>query len=250
MKAVVSEKYRSLSNELLKASRNELPVEKVFCNKRNRVELVTVGGRKLVVKHYKRPGFFNGMIYTLFRKSKARRAYEYANLLNERGFHSPTPVAYYEKKNFGVFRDGCFIAEYVDFPSVRDIFFGENQLATDSPERSRIAGELSDLTLQLHRKGIQPLDYNMSNILIDNQGEKPIFWLIDLNRMELGKQPGLKHAMLSFFQLGTYYPDYEKLLRHYADSMGWDLETCIYHVIRHRRSFNRLRNFKHLFKRK
>lgn len=254
MKSEINPVYASLRRELLTAIQGETKVEKVFCNNRNTVELVDIDGIKMVVKRYRRPGIFNRLVYTFFRKTKARRAYKYAELLNSKGFNSPTPVAYFEKFSKGVFQDGYFISEYVECPSVQDYFFGDRQLAFESPERTNIALQLSKLTLQLHDQGIQPLDYNMSNILVEDVNtEEMKFWLIDLNRMRIGRQPGLKQAMLSFFQLGTYYPDYAKLLEPYAAARGWDVEECIYHVIRHRRGFNRLRRlkqyFKHLFRR-
>lgn len=250
IKSVVNPKFFHLEEELRKAVDGLIPVKKVFCNKRNTVELVEIGGSPMVIKRYKRQGWIKGLIYTLLRKTKAQRAYEYANFLNQNGFHSPEPVAYFEESSGGVFHEGFFIAEYKNFPSVLDLFFGEEgkQLPVGSPERKRIAEALSDFTLSLHQNGIQPLDYNMSNILIEDDGKEITFWLIDLNRMQIGRVPRLKKAMLSFFQLGTYYPDYTNLLHNYAATKGWDLETCIYYVIRHRRSFDRFRRFKRFFK--
>lgn len=258
MKTVINPDYRSLESELQKAVNGELTVEKVFCNRRNTVVLVTVGGKKMVVKRYRRPGIVNRIVYTLFRKSKARRAYEYAKLLKSQGFDSPVPVAYFERSQCGLFRDGYFIAEYVDYPSVHDLFYGENHLDFNSPERVELARKLSEFTFELHSKGIQPLDYNMSNILIKDGGDGKKgdgtadygdveFSLIDLNRMRIGKVPRLRQAMLSFFQMGTYYPDYAILLEPYAYRRGWDVETCIYHIIRHRRAADRLRHLKRLF---
>lgn len=252
MNSVINPEYSTLEAEFQKAIKSQLPVDKVFCNKRNTVELVTIAGRKMVVKRYRRQGLFNRFIYTFFRKSKARRAYEYALMLNEKGFHSPTPIAYFEESKSGLFSDGYFISEYISGPSVLDLFYGDSPLPFDSPKRALIAAKISDLTLRLHLGGIQPLDYNMSNILVENPGsdENMRFWLIDLNRMKVGKVPAVKQAMLSFFQLGTYYPDYAKLLEPYASARGWDVETCIYRIIRHRRAFNRLRKLKQFFKRR
>jgi tRNA pseudouridine(55) synthase len=45
---------------------------------RNVVKLFEIGGQKLVVKVYKRPLLYQRIDYTFIRKSKARRAYDYA----------------------------------------------------------------------------------------------------------------------------------------------------------------------------
>ena len=41
-----------------------------------------------LIKKYKRPALINCLIYTWFRKSKAQRAFEYAELFLQRGIES------------------------------------------------------------------------------------------------------------------------------------------------------------------
>lgn len=45
---------------------------------RNQIRAFDIGGESLVVKRYKRPHLFNRVMYSFFRKNKARRAYEHA----------------------------------------------------------------------------------------------------------------------------------------------------------------------------
>ena len=73
--------------------------EEVYCNRRNTVERVRLGDKDFVIKKYKRPALINCLIYTWFRKSKAQRAFEYAELFSATGNnrHAP-PVAYIEIK--------------------------------------------------------------------------------------------------------------------------------------------------------
>ena len=55
---------------------------------RNEVRLFTVGGSALVVKRYKRVNAVQRVAYTFFRRTKARRAYDYAGavpVLEHRG---------------------------------------------------------------------------------------------------------------------------------------------------------------------
>lgn len=56
---------------------------------RNQIRAFDIGGESLVVKRYKRPHLFNRVMYSFFRKNKARRAYEHALRLRGMGFRHP-----------------------------------------------------------------------------------------------------------------------------------------------------------------
>lgn len=247
MKTVIHPDYQSYATDLMAITGGGYTPLKTFCNNRNTVELVDIKGKPVVVKRYKKTNFITGLIYTFFRKSKARRAYEHALELIKRDIRTPFPVAYFEKREYGIFRSGYFISEYVDLPAVSELFY------TDKLDRKRhdiMAGQLSRFTLTLHRKGIIPLDYNTSNLLVEMDGEHCRFYLIDINRMKFGHVPEINEAMASFFQLGTYPNDYFGLLGPYVNERGFDFEEALYHVIRHRRHQKRLRKTKRFLIRK
>ncbi|MDD3906668.1 MAG: tyrosine protein kinase, partial [Bacteroidales bacterium] len=65
---------------------------------RNEVKTFNIEGMALNVKSYRKPIFLNRVIYTFFRHSKARRAYENALEVISRGFETPAPIAYIEIK--------------------------------------------------------------------------------------------------------------------------------------------------------
>lgn len=246
MKTVIHPNYQSLTAELLALSNGNYTPEKTFCNKRNTVELVNLNGKQFVLKKYKKTNLLTGIIYTLFRKSKARRAYEHALTLLKMGIDTPFPVAYCEKKRLGIFRWGYFVSEFNDLPSVSDYFYSDK---LEDSERQRLANDISLYTLKLHQKGIIPLDYNTTNLLFKkNNDDHYVFTLIDINRMKFGNEPKIKEAMMSFFQIGTYARDYFSLLGPYTTERGFDFEDALYHVICHRRRQTRLRKFKRFFK--
>ena len=219
MRQVIHPDYTDLTDGLLKLAHGEYSPVKTFCNNRNKVDLASLDGKPVVVKKYKRTNLLTGIIYTFFRKSKARRAYEHALRLLSLGISTPFPIAYIEESRWGIFRDGYFISEYVDLPAVT-----------------------------LHMTGIIPLDYNTTNILFEKTAGRYKFTLIDINRMKIGRVPKLKEAMRSFFQLGTYPHDYLGLLEPYVWERGFNFEDALYHVIRHRRNQIRLRKIKRFFK--
>lgn len=245
MRFRTNDKYRSHIPAIKEAIAGHYTPLKTFCNGRNVVHLLEIDGRKMVLKIFKPANIVNGLIYTLFRKSKARRAFEYALQLKELDIPTPLPVAFAEKSRMGIFHRGYFLAEYVDAPSADSIFYSP---ATDEATLASMAQAISDFTLMLHLKGVQPLDYNTGNLLVSRAGDNYSFQLIDINRMRFGRVPRLHRAMKSFFQLGTYPRDYHTLLGTYCHRRGYDFETSLYHVLRYRRAQQRLRKVKKFFR--
>lgn len=247
MKSVIHPDFENIRAELVSLIKGDYTPLKTFCNKRNTVQLVSVAGRKMVLKKYKPNGWVTGLIYTLFRKSKARRAYEHAITLTSLGFDTPQPIAYFEDKRAGIFRQGYFVCDYADLPSVEQIFYSDKE-RLNKDEHLKMAHSLSRYTLSLHNAGVLPLDFNTGNILFSQAGDKYDFTLIDINRMKFGKIPGLKKAMISFFQLGTYPHDYLGLLEPYVWERQFNFEEALYEVLKLRRKQSRWRRFKGFFK--
>ena len=61
---------------------------------RNVLQRFNIEECELVVKSFMVPFFVNRVVYTLFRKSKARRSYEYAFEVLKRGRHPPDSRGY------------------------------------------------------------------------------------------------------------------------------------------------------------
>ena len=241
MKSVINPEYSHLADDFKKVIEGDYTPLKVYCDKRNRVELIEVGGRKFVVKRYRHLPPALGLIYTFFRKTKARKAYEHALLLLDKGISTPKPAAYYERKRFGIFSDGWFISEYMDLPTLLESFYHGGF----TPEEHHAAAiQLSEFTAKLHSAGIQPLDYNTSNIMYRKEGNEFQFALIDINRMRFGRVPGLKDSMRAFFQIGIIPSDYIDLLTPYILQRGFNFEASLYQILRHQRRMNRKRSFK------
>jgi len=243
MKTVIHPRYEQLRLQLTAAAQGCYTPERTFCNARNTVELFSIDGQQFVIKKYKKTDPATGLIYSIFRHTKARRAYDNALLLIENGFNTAFPVAYFEKKRFGIFHEGIFISEYLPLPQVSDMLF------SDIPFNDRywLCRNLSFFTLSLHQKGIVPIDFNASNIMFERPEHREFrFYLIDINRMETGRIPSLKKAMRAFFQLCANVWTYGTLLQPYAEARGFEFDDCIYHIIRARRRWNRLHSLKHL----
>ena len=103
MKVHIHPHYAAYESYIRAIPSEEYEREEVYCNRRNTVERVRFGDKDFVIKKYKRPALINCLIYTWFRKSKAQRAFEYAELFLQRGIETAPPVAYIEIKKNGFF---------------------------------------------------------------------------------------------------------------------------------------------------
>ena len=106
MKVHIHPHYAAYESYIRAIPSEEYEREEVYCNRRNTVERVRLGDKDFVIKKYKRPALINCLIYTWFRKSKAQRAFEYAELFLQRGIETAPPVAYIDIKKNGFFHTG------------------------------------------------------------------------------------------------------------------------------------------------
>lgn len=204
--------------------------EKTFCNRRNTVEWVKWGNKDVVIKRYKCPTWANCLIYTWWRKTKARRAYEHAEELLKRGFDTAHPIAYIEIKTGGIFHTGYFISELLPYPLMRDI----PQMNLSDEEKALIGEDFIKYTANLHEKGIMPKDYNLGNIFFHKRGAHYHFALIDINRIKIGNTPKEKDSTLFFEQMGVSISQAIHCIEQYATLRGFDADRCLFFVFLHR----------------
>jgi len=188
---------------------------------RNEVRLIEVDGVKLVVKKFKVPHLINRIAYGFFRKSKARRSYEYSKMLLEKGFGAAVPVAYREDKNLGFLSTSYFVSLYCDYG--RD--FNEFR-RTETDGREDVLRDFARFTARLHDAGIQHLDYGGGNILFRQKENKTEFCLIDINRMRLGPVD-MKSGCENFRLLYMTEEPFRILMKEYALARGFDADSCI-----------------------
>jgi hypothetical protein len=148
-------------------------------NERNRIKVFDAGNNeKIVVKSFKIPLFFNKIIYTYFRLSKAERSYNHALKLIERKINTPQPVAYIERKKNGLLADSYYISVYKEYPGIlRELRYHPLE------EKKDLVKAFVRFTVDIHEKEIFPVDYSPGNILYEKTGDEYKFCLIDINRM-------------------------------------------------------------------
>lgn len=246
MKVHIHPHYAAYESLIRVIPSGEYEREEVYCNRRNTVEKIRLKDKLFVLKKYKRPALINCLIYTWFRKSKARRAFEYAELFLNRGIETAAPVAYIEIKKNGFFHTGYFLSEFLSYPLVADT--DKNGICGE--EKDALMHDLVLFTLQLHLNKVIPLDYNPNNIFYHKENDKYNFALIDINRLKLGKVPGIRLSMNAFNQLGIPAGDFTKVIPWYAEKRGFDLEECIFFTLFSRLKWNKQRQIKKYIKSK
>src|SRR5690606_33305903 len=81
--------------------------------KRNKIKIFDIGGIMINVKSFKIPNLFNKIAYRYFRKSKAKRSFEYANYLIKNGIGTPKPIAFFERFNALGLQDSYYMSEHL-----------------------------------------------------------------------------------------------------------------------------------------
>ena len=154
---------------------------------RNSIKLFDLDGIILNIKSFKKPNLINKIAYKYFRKSKAKRSFEYATILLEKGIGTPSPIAYFENFDALGLKESYYVSEHLDC----DLTYRE-LVETDYPDAENILRQFTRFSYDLHQNGIEFMDHSPGNTLIKNNGDgKYSFYLVDLNRMKF-------HESMSF----------------------------------------------------
>lgn len=148
---------------------------------RNELRVIIVKGQLMVVKYFKRITFLNRVIYATVRKSKARRSFENSLRLLSLDVSTPEPVAYIDIYENGMLRKSFYISLFSDYLPVKDLF---GQPLAEAEEGLKA---FARFTYKLHQVGIYHNDYNLGNVLFDQEETLFDFSLIDNNRIRFSK---------------------------------------------------------------
>lgn len=224
MKIVINPVYQQLTSFI-----ENIPVlfdkggELVY-DGRNKLKVYEVGGYEVIVKSFKVPHVINRLVYTHFRLSKARRSYEYAFELKERGFLTPDPIAYIEIKNtLGLLSRSYYISIFEkDFSTIRKEMMGEKD--------EYFLTELACFISQLHAKGVLNTDLSPGNILAKREEDKILFSLVDINRIKFLDSLSLKDRYKNFERICERRETVNYLVKKYAECSLLDEELSLREV--------------------
>lgn len=147
---------------------------------RNTIKIFSLNGKPVNIKSFKIPVLINKIAYRYFRKSKAQRSFEFAQILLKKNIGTPKPIAFYEEISFPGLRKSYYVSEHMDY----DLTFRELITIPDYPDHENILRQFTRFCFELHEKGIEFLDHSPGNTLIKKTADnKYNFYLVDLNRM-------------------------------------------------------------------
>jgi hypothetical protein len=160
--------------------------------RRNTIKTFPLNDITVNVKAFKKPNAINTVVYRFFRKSKARRSFEYASLLLEKSIGTPSPVGYFENYSAFGLKDSYYISEHLS----PDLTFRELVEVPTWPDHENILRQFVRFCFLLHEKGVEFKDHSPGNTLIENKGGGQYsFYLVDLNRMAFHGSMGFEMRM-------------------------------------------------------
>lgn len=186
MKFMFTEKYNNSNEILLFIKEFDSSLGTVLgTGNRNIIKLFDLNGETINIKSFKVPNLINRIAYKYFRKSKAKRSFEYANILLKKEINTPQPIAYFENYNWLGLKESYYISKHFSC----DLTFRELVLYHNYPDHENILRQFTQFTFDLHQNGIEFLDHSPGNTLIKKKSEKQYeFFLVDLNRMNFSKE--------------------------------------------------------------
>lgn len=220
MKFILSSKYRNYREQILNCIENFNNKGEVLGDaNRNAIKLFPAEGEVLIlnIKSFKIPNAVNQLAYRYFRKSKAKRSFEYAEKLQELGIGTPDPIAYFEDPTATLFKKSFYVSEHLEADyTFRDLTQYENML-----NHEEILRAFTRFTFQLHENKVLFLDHSPGNTLIKINGGDYKFYLVDLNRMEF-KPLSFNERIKNFARLTDKQSIVETMSDEYAQCLGED----------------------------
>ena len=188
--------------------------------KRNTIKTFDYEGEIINVKSFKVPDVFNKIIYRFFRKSKAKRSYEFATILLQHKIGTPKPIAYLENFNWLGLTTSYYVCEHIeDVITFREIIHDDLY-----PDRDNIISEFSRFCYLLHESGVEFLDHSPGNTLIKKEGDHYSFYLVDLNRMQFHEKMSFEDRMNNLSRITATQSIVEKMSIAYAKVSGLDYD--------------------------
>ena len=218
MKKTVHESYQFLSKEF----------DYFIENFKNTGELVDLGQRNIIktfkvkelninIKSFKKPNFINKIVYTHFRKSKAKRSYEFANKLISKGIGTPKPMAFIEQNDWIGLTNSYYVCEHIQ----TDLTFRTLVENPDFPDHENILRQFSAFSYRLHQLGIEFKDHSPGNTLIKKgKNNHYDFYLVDLNRMNFHEQMPFELRMKNLCRLTPKEEMVRVMANEYAKQSG------------------------------
>ena len=184
---------------------------------RNNLYKIKFGNLSLVIKDFKTPHIINRHVYTTVRKSKAARSFLNALQMESLGFHTPSPVAYFEYHRATSLIYSAYVSEELTDAT-------EMRHWEDNPEASALLPQFAREMVRLHKAGVYHKDFSPGNILYTSDSMDGYnFYYVDLNRMKFNVSD--HHTLMRMFRsINLNADETRRLAMLYAEAAGLDPE--------------------------
>jgi len=252
MKYNINPKYSSLKEAILDIKKNFRSTGESIKSGRNHLKIIDLDDKKFVVKSFQKPTAIKSYTYGNIFPSKAKRSFDYANILLSKEIHTPEPVAYIEHYNGLQFQESFYISEYYPYDYDLSVLFTERGYnKTPFKDSESLWTAFIKFTLELHHKGIDHLDYTRRNVLIAQQGSEFSFSIVDLNRIDF-KSLSLRDRMKSLSRITSDSNLVKMIAKYYSESSDYDYDKCLhllqYFVRENQKYWDRKKQLKRMFK--
>lgn len=218
MKYLINSKFKDLQVSIIFFIDNFSNSGKNFViGQRNSIKLFNIDGIDVSVKSFKKPNLINKIVYRYFRKSKARRSFEFASKLMDLGIGTPQPVAFFENYDIIGLKDSYYACVHLE-----NVFeFREIVQNKNFENRDEILRQFTKFTFDMHQKGVEFLDHSPGNTLIkDNYDGTYSFYLVDLNRMKFHESIDFQTRMNNLSHLTPQKEMIAVMSNEYAQLLG------------------------------
>ncbi len=169
---------------------------------RNEIKIFQINGKTLCVKKYGLPPRLNRVLYSWgWRKPKARRTYENAQMILERGFRTPRQYGYVLVRKNGQIYESFSVGEFIE--QVRTV--------AQDKKNEKLVQAFARFTADLHAHGLMHRDYILNNVLYTCKDGEYYFTLIDVNRFIFRRKP--IRGFLRRLNLMQPFPDKREMKR-------------------------------------
>ena len=228
MKYLIHNKFKDLQERIVFFIDHFLIEGKILVNgQRNIIKLFEFEEITLSIKSFKKPNLINKIVYRYFRKSKARRSFEFASKLMEMQIGTPQPVAFFENYDFIGLKDSYYVCEHLE-----NVFEFREIVQNEAFEnRDFIIRKFAQFTFEMHEKGIEFLDHSPGNTLIrKNNDVSYSFFLVDLNRMQFHETMNFQTRMKNLSKI-THKKDMIAVMSNEYAKLSGDDENTVFETM-------------------
>ena len=236
----VNEKYKSYYHQITELPENLVENGETIYVRRNLTKKISITNTRgetieVAVKAYSIPNRIRGLIYGNFKTPRARSSMIKANLLLEKGFLTPNPIACIVFLKLNCLHKSYYISQFWDNNFDLESILYEKNGVREWNHHYLLLEKLARFSAKLHNKGILHLDYTPSNILVRSTGTNFDFALVDFDQLKF-RNPTNKDRIKGLVRLTSSLEIMRFIGYHYANFLSIDPnEFCQILEARHQR---------------